>query len=111
MSRRLPSKDVVIIGLGWTGAIMAQELTEEGLEGALSERRPTENRAHLSSHPQLLPEAWLALGLHAGQASRYLCAMDRTLSAHPSSMSEPLGLRSQNSIAAGLESRIEVHRA
>jgi choline dehydrogenase-like flavoprotein len=32
MSRRLPSKDVVIIGLGWTGAIMAQELTEEGLE-------------------------------------------------------------------------------
>lgn len=27
-----PRKDVVIIGLGWTGAIMASELTDEGLD-------------------------------------------------------------------------------
>ncbi len=40
MSRRLPKKDVVIIGLGWTGAIMAQELTEEGLEVIAIERGP-----------------------------------------------------------------------
>ena len=40
MSRRLPKKDVVIIGLGWTGAIMAQELTEEGLEVVAIERGP-----------------------------------------------------------------------
>ena len=26
MARKLPSKDVVIIGLGWTGAILASEL-------------------------------------------------------------------------------------
>jgi gluconate 2-dehydrogenase alpha chain len=40
MSHRLPKKDVVIIGLGWTGAIMAQELTEEGLEVVAIERGP-----------------------------------------------------------------------
>jgi gluconate 2-dehydrogenase alpha chain len=40
ISRRLPKKDVVIIGLGWTGAIMAQELTEEGLDVIAIERGP-----------------------------------------------------------------------
>ena len=30
MARKLPRKDVVIVGLGWTGSIMAQELTDEG---------------------------------------------------------------------------------
>ncbi len=32
MVRKLPSRDVVIVGFGWTGAIMAQELTNEGLD-------------------------------------------------------------------------------
>jgi UDP-N-acetylmuramoylalanine-D-glutamate ligase len=32
MARKLPAKDAVIIGLGWTGCILAQELTEEGLD-------------------------------------------------------------------------------
>jgi len=27
-----PKKDVVIIGLGWTGAIMGMELADEGLD-------------------------------------------------------------------------------
>ena len=40
MPRRLPKKDVVIVGLGWTGSIMAQELTEEGLEIIAIERGP-----------------------------------------------------------------------
>ena len=40
MSRRLPKKDVVIVGLGWTGSIMAQELTDEGLEVTAIERGP-----------------------------------------------------------------------
>jgi gluconate 2-dehydrogenase alpha chain len=40
MARRLPKKDVVIVGLGWTGSIMAQELTEEGLEVIAIERGP-----------------------------------------------------------------------
>ena len=40
MTRRLPKKDVVIIGLGWTGSIMAQELTEAGLDVIALERGP-----------------------------------------------------------------------
>jgi choline dehydrogenase-like flavoprotein len=40
MARRLPKKDVVIIGLGWTGSIMANELTDEGLEVMAIERGP-----------------------------------------------------------------------
>jgi gluconate 2-dehydrogenase alpha chain len=32
MAGKLPKKDVAIIGLGWTGAILAQELTDEGLD-------------------------------------------------------------------------------
>ena len=32
MAKRLPAKDVVIIGFGWTGAILGQELTDEGLD-------------------------------------------------------------------------------
>ena len=40
MSHKLPKKDVVIIGLGWTGAIMASELTEEGLDVIAIERGP-----------------------------------------------------------------------
>ena len=27
MARRLPRKDAVIVGLGWTGSILAHELT------------------------------------------------------------------------------------
>src|SRR5579884_1435880 len=40
MARKLPGKDVVIIGLGWTGSIMAQELTEAGLDVVAIERGP-----------------------------------------------------------------------
>ena len=40
MSRKLPKKDVVIIGLGWTGSIMANELTDEGLDVIAIERGP-----------------------------------------------------------------------
>ena len=32
MARRLPRKDVAIVGLGWTGSILANELTDAGLE-------------------------------------------------------------------------------
>ena len=40
MARRLPKKDVVIVGLGWTGSIMAHELTDEGLDVIAIERGP-----------------------------------------------------------------------
>ena len=42
---RLPKKDVVIIGLGWTGSIIAQELTDEGLDVVAIERGPWRNTA------------------------------------------------------------------
>jgi gluconate 2-dehydrogenase alpha chain len=37
---RLPRKDAVIIGLGWTGSIMAHELCEAGLDVVAVERGP-----------------------------------------------------------------------
>ncbi len=38
MTERLPGVDVVLVGFGWTGAIMAQELTEAGLQVLAIER-------------------------------------------------------------------------
>jgi gluconate 2-dehydrogenase alpha chain len=38
MARKLPSVDVVLVGFGWTGALMAQELTEAGQEVLALER-------------------------------------------------------------------------
>lgn len=38
MARRLPDVDVVIVGLGWTGGIMAKELTDAGLKVVALER-------------------------------------------------------------------------
>jgi gluconate 2-dehydrogenase alpha chain len=47
MARRLPETDVVIIGFGWTGGIMAKELAEAGLKVTVLERgamrRPEED--------------------------------------------------------------------
>ncbi len=34
MAEKLPPVDVVLVGFGWTGAIMGQELTDAGLERA-----------------------------------------------------------------------------
>ncbi len=43
----LPHRDVVIIGFGWTGAIMAQELTDAGLDVIALERGPWRDTADL----------------------------------------------------------------
>src|SRR3954462_3219359 len=40
MARLMPKKDAVIIGLGWTGALLAQQLTEAGLNVVAIERGP-----------------------------------------------------------------------
>ena len=45
MARKLPAKDVVIIGLGWTGSILAYELAEAGLDVVAIERGPWRNTA------------------------------------------------------------------
>jgi gluconate 2-dehydrogenase alpha chain len=38
MAKQLPSVDVVLVGFGWTGAIMGQQLCDEGLEVLALER-------------------------------------------------------------------------
>src|SRR6202167_4924340 len=40
MARKLPRRDVVIIALGWTGSILANELTDAGLDVVAIERGP-----------------------------------------------------------------------
>jgi gluconate 2-dehydrogenase alpha chain len=49
MARKLPATDVVVIGLGWTGAILSQELLQEGLRVVAIERGPWRDTA--SSFP------------------------------------------------------------
>lgn len=47
MARKLPETDVVIVGMGWTGGIMAKELAEAGMKVTVLERgamrRPEED--------------------------------------------------------------------
>ena len=45
MAKLLPHKDVVIMGLGWTGAVLAQELTDAGLNVVAIERGPWRDTA------------------------------------------------------------------
>ncbi|MCQ1851441.1 GMC family oxidoreductase [Neorhizobium galegae] len=45
MTTILPRKDAVIVGLGWTGAILAHELTEDGLDVVAIERGPWRDTA------------------------------------------------------------------
>src|SRR5271155_375726 len=45
MATKLLPKDVVIIGLGWTGAILANELTDHGLDVVAIERGPWRDTA------------------------------------------------------------------
>ena len=40
MTRRMPGVDVVLVGFGWTGAIMAEKLTAAGLKVLALERGP-----------------------------------------------------------------------
>jgi gluconate 2-dehydrogenase alpha chain len=43
MSVKLPATDVAIIGLGWTGSILAEQLTKAGLDVVAIERGPWRN--------------------------------------------------------------------
>lgn len=45
MARKLPPKDVVIIGLGWTGSILGYELARAGLDVVAIERGPWRDTA------------------------------------------------------------------
>jgi len=61
MARKLPPVDVVLVGFGWTGAIMAQELTDAGLEVLAIERgawRDTPTHFPTTSAPDELRWYW-----------------------------------------------------
>src|SRR6185295_18893631 len=45
MTRKLAATDVVIVGLGWTGSILAHELTGAGLSVVAIERGPWRDTA------------------------------------------------------------------
>lgn len=45
MARKLPHKNVVIVGLGWTGSILAYELASAGLDVVAIERGPWRDTA------------------------------------------------------------------
>ena len=45
MTRRLPATDAVIVGLGWTGSILAEALTRAGLQVVALERGPWRDTA------------------------------------------------------------------
>jgi gluconate 2-dehydrogenase alpha chain len=45
MTQRLPRKDVVVVGLGWTGSILSYELARAGLDVVAIERGPWRDTA------------------------------------------------------------------
>ncbi|MDR3520926.1 MAG: GMC family oxidoreductase [Acidocella sp.] len=62
MATKLPHKDVVIIGLGWTGSILAYELTGAGLDVVAIERGPWRDTA--TDFPPATAPDELRYGVH-----------------------------------------------
>lgn len=56
MAKVLQKVDAVLVGFGWTGAIMAKELTEAGLRVVALERGPAHDSYPLGSYPQSMDE-------------------------------------------------------
>lgn len=56
MARQEKKKDVVIIGLGWTGSILGIELAQEGLEIVALERGHDQNTVPEFKYPQQIDE-------------------------------------------------------
>jgi len=64
MARTDPKKDVVIVGLGWTGSIMGIELAKEGLEILALERGPERSTVPDFQYPNVIDE--LKYGIRFG---------------------------------------------
>ncbi|TQS71751.1 GMC family oxidoreductase [Rhodobacteraceae bacterium] len=64
MARENKKKDVVIIGLGWTGSIMAMELCKEGLDVLALERGDDRNTVQDFKYPEVADE--LKYGIRYG---------------------------------------------
>ncbi len=64
MARTDPGKDVVIIGLGWTGSILGMELAQEGLEILALERGADRETVPDFQYPKVIDE--LKYGIRLG---------------------------------------------
>ena len=56
MARKLKRTDAVIIGYGWTGAIIAKTLTDAGLSVVALERGPSRDTAPDFEYPKIVDE-------------------------------------------------------
>ena len=56
MAKVMQKADAVIVGFGWTGAIMAKELTEAGLSVVALERGPMRDTYPDGAYPQVIDE-------------------------------------------------------
>lgn len=56
MAKVMKKVDAVVIGFGWTGAIMSKELIEAGLSVVALERGPAHDTYPLGSYPQSIDE-------------------------------------------------------
>jgi gluconate 2-dehydrogenase alpha chain len=56
MAERKKHVDAVIIGYGWTGAIMAKTLTDAGLSVVALERGPARDTAPDFEYPRIIDE-------------------------------------------------------
>ncbi|MHC5224631.1 GMC family oxidoreductase [Ignatzschineria sp. LJL83] len=54
--KTMPKKDVVVVGLGWTGAIMAKELTDAGLDVVALERGEHRTTSSDAPYPNVADE-------------------------------------------------------
>ena len=54
MARHAPPVDAVIIGYGWTGAIMAKTLTDAGLSVVALERGPARDTSPDFEYPRIV---------------------------------------------------------
>ncbi|MDI9780460.1 GMC family oxidoreductase [Pseudomonas putida] len=56
MALKKPETDVVIVGLGWVGSIMAAEMTDAGLNVVALERGPDQDTPTDASYPKVIDE-------------------------------------------------------
>ncbi|WP_185984527.1 GMC family oxidoreductase [Aureimonas mangrovi] len=70
MARTAERKDVVIIGLGWTGSILGMELANEGLEILALERGEDRNTVPDFKYPEVIDELKYAIRMGFMQKPR-----------------------------------------
>lgn len=56
MAKTMKAVDAVIVGMGFTGAIMAKELTDAGLNVVALERGPDQDTKTTAKAPQVFDE-------------------------------------------------------